>query len=66
MSLSEKLTTKEKSIKLLFENIRNSLNKASTSSRQNPNDWKYLTVLSLAEMKLSELENQLEEIIEGL
>jgi hypothetical protein len=66
MSLSEKLTTKEKSIKLLFENIRNNLNKASTSSRQNPNDWRYLTVLSLTEMKLSELENQLEEIIEGL
>ena len=63
MSLNDKLTTKEKSVKLLFENIKTSLNKTSTYSKQNPNDWKYLTVLSLAEIKLSELESQLKEIM---
>ena len=63
MSLNEKLTIKEKSVKLLFENIKTSLNKTSTFSKQNPNDWKYLTVLSLTENKLIELENQLKEII---
>ncbi|MCX6189462.1 MAG: hypothetical protein NTW54_07665 [Bacteroidetes bacterium] len=63
MSLNEKLTIKEKSVKLLFENIKTSLNKASTFSKQNPNDWKYLTVLSLTENKLKELENQINEII---
>ena len=63
MSLNEKLTTKEKLVKLLFENIKSSLNKTSTFSKQNPSDWKYLTVLSLTENKLIELENQLKEII---
>jgi hypothetical protein len=63
MSLNEKLTNKEKSVKLLFENIKTSLNKTSTFSKQNPNDWKYLTVLSLTENKLMELENQINEII---
>jgi len=63
MSLNEKLTIKEKSVKLLFENIKTSLNKTSTFSKQNPNDWKYLTVLSLTENKLMELENQINEII---
>jgi hypothetical protein len=63
MSLNEKLTIKEKSVKLLFENIKASLNKTSTFSKQNPNDWKYLTVLSLTENKLMELENQINEII---
>lgn len=66
MSLNEKLTTKEKSVKLLFENIKSSLNKTSTFSKQNPNDWKYLTVLSLTENKLMELENQIKEIIGDL
>jgi hypothetical protein len=63
MSLNEKLIIKEKSVKLLFENIKTSLNKTSTFSKQNPNDWKYLTVLSLTENKLMELENQINEII---
>ncbi len=63
MSLNEKLTTKEKSVKLLFENIKSCLNKTSTFSKQNPNDWKYLTVLSLTENKLMELENQIKEIV---
>jgi hypothetical protein len=63
MSLNEKLTIKEKSVKLLFENIKSSLNKTSTFRKQNPNDWKYLTVLSLTENKLMELENQINEII---
>ncbi len=63
MSLNEKLAIKEKSVKLLFENIKSGLNKTSTFSKHNPNDWKYLTVLSLTENKLTELENQLKEII---
>ncbi len=63
MSLNEKLTIKEKTVKLLFENIKSNLNKTSTFSKQNPNDWKYLTVLSLTENKLMELENQIKEII---
>ena len=63
MMLDEKLRDKETSIKLLLENIKSNLNKTSTFSKQNPSDWKYLTVLSLTENKLIELENQLKEII---
>lgn len=66
MSLNEKLTTKEKSVKILFENIKNTLNKTSTFSIQNPNDSKYHTVLSLTETKLTELNNQIKEILSVL
>ena len=63
MSLNEKLTIKEKSVKLLFENIKTSLNKASTYNKQNPNDWQYITVLSLTETKLTEIKDQINEIM---
>jgi hypothetical protein len=63
MSLNEKIIIKEKSIRVLFENIKNTLNKTSKISKENPNDWKYLTILSLTETGLLELENQLKEIL---
>ena len=63
MSLNEKIILKEKSIRVLFENIKNTLNKTSKISKENPNDWRYLTILSLTETSLLELENQLKEIL---
>ena len=63
MSLNEKIIIKEKSIRVLFENIKNTLNKTSKICKENPNDWRYLTILSLTETNLLELENQLKEIL---
>ncbi len=63
MTLNEKITIKEKSIRGLFENIKNTLNKTSKISKENPNDWRYLTILSFTETSLLELENQLKEIL---
>ena len=66
MSVNNKIGIKEKSIKILIENIKNHLNKTSTFNKLNPNDWKYLTVLSLTEIKLTEHENELKEILGDL
>lgn len=63
MSLNEKIILREKSIRILFENIKNTLNETSKISKENPNDWRYLTILSLTETSLLELENQLKEIL---
>jgi hypothetical protein len=63
MSLNEKIIIKEKSIRIMFENIKNTLNNTSKFSKENPNNWTYLTILSLTETKLLELENQLKEVL---
>ncbi len=55
MSLQEKITEKEKSIKLLMETIRTSLNSKSLTSKNNPNDWNYFASLSYSELKLKEI-----------
>lgn len=66
MSVNNKIGIKEQSIKMLIENIKHHLNKTSLLNKLNPNDWKYLTVLSLTEIKLTELENELKEILGDL
>ena len=51
---------------MLIESIKYHLNKTSLLNKLNPNDWKYLTVLSLTEIKLTELENELKDILDDL
>lgn len=55
MSLKEKITEKEKSIKILMESIRSNLNVKSLEFKNNPNDWNYLASLSYTELKLKEI-----------
>ncbi len=55
MSIQEKVTTKEKSVKELIENLRGTLNSQSVDFKNNPNDWKYFISLSHTELKLKEV-----------
>jgi hypothetical protein len=55
MAIKEKITEKEKSIKILMETIRVNLNSKSIEFKNNPNDWNYFASLSHTELKLKEI-----------
>lgn len=59
MTIKDKIIEKEISIKNQLELIRNTLNNKRIEFNKNPNDWNYLSSLSISEKKLQEL-------IEGL
>jgi hypothetical protein len=55
MTINEKIEGKERLIKDMLEKLRNTLNNKRIEFNKNPNDWNYLTSLSIAEQKLQEL-----------
>ena len=55
MTINEKIDSKEKLVKDMLEKLRNTLNNKRIEFNKNPNDWNYLTSLSIAEQKLQEL-----------
>jgi len=55
MTINEKIEGKERLIKDMLEILRNTLNNKRVEFNKNPNDWNYLTSLSIAEQKLKEL-----------
>jgi len=55
MTINEKIEGKERLIKEMLETLRNTLNNKRIEFNKNPNDWNYLTSLSIAEQKLKEL-----------
>lgn len=55
MSIKEKVTEKEKSVKGLFEQLRNCLNGERIKFDKDPNGWSYITSLTHSETKLKEL-----------
>ncbi len=55
MTIKEKVTEKEKSVKSLLDSLRNNLNQQSIHFNKNPNSWNYLTSLGHTENKLKEL-----------
>ena len=62
MSLQQKITLKENSVRQEIQRLTSELNKLSTYNKSNPNDWRYLTSLSTAEIELKRLNEQLAEI----
>ena len=62
MSLQQKITLKENSVRQEIQRLTSELNKLSTYNKSNPNDWRYLTSLSTAEIELKRLNEQLVEI----
>jgi hypothetical protein len=62
MSLQQKITLKENSVRQEIQRLTSELNKLSTHNKSNPNDWRYLTSLSTAEIELKRLNEQLAEI----
>ena len=55
MTINEKIDGKEKLVKDMLERLRNTLNNKRIEFNKNPNDWNYLTSLSITEQKLQEL-----------
>jgi hypothetical protein len=62
MSLQERIVLKENAIKEEINQLRLELNKLSSYSKVNPNDWRYLTALSTVETELKRINGQLKEI----
>lgn len=55
MNLTERILIKEKTIKSQIEELRNVLNNNRIYFNKTPNDWTYITNLSLVEERLGEL-----------
>jgi hypothetical protein len=55
MTINEKIEDKERLVRDMLERLRNTLNNKRIEYNKNPNDWNYLTSLSIAEQKLQEL-----------
>jgi hypothetical protein len=55
MTINEKIEGKERLIKDMLERLRNTLNNKRIEFNKKPNDWNYLTSLSITEQKLQEL-----------
>lgn len=55
MSINERISIKEKVIKSQLEDLRNILNNNRLHFNKTPNDWTYITNLSLVEERLGEL-----------
>jgi ribosomal protein S15P/S13E len=51
----EKIKDKEMSIRLLLEELRNTLNAKRQHFNQNPGDWDYILSLSFTENQLNEM-----------
>ena len=62
MILKEKIELKEKVVKTQIDFLRSALNDASKFSKENPNDWKYLTMLTTCENTLQTLNEELNAI----
>ena len=62
MTIKEKVSEKEQSIKELMAQVRTQLNNNSIEFNKNPQDWTYLTALSTTETKLKELIDYYQEI----
>jgi hypothetical protein len=60
MTIKEKITQKELSVKELLITLRNNLNSKSLRHSKNPQDWDYLTSLSFTELRLNEIVEFLE------
>lgn len=55
MTLIDRIKIKEKAIKEQIEELRNTLNNNRIHFNKTPNDWTYITNLSLVEERLRDL-----------
>ncbi len=55
MTIKEKVTTKEQSIRVMLDQLRSNLNNNRLHFNNNPQDWSYLVNLSHTETKLKEI-----------
>ena len=62
MNLKENIEGREKSVRLQLEYLRSLLNEGSKANKNNPNDWKYLMMLTTCEKTLKTLNEELNEI----
>ncbi len=62
MNLKENIESREKAVRLHIEYLRSVLNEGSKISKQNPNDWKYLMMLTTCDKALTTLNQELDEI----
>lgn len=55
MTIKEKVTTKEQSIRVMLDQLRANLNNNRMHFNSHPQDWSYLVNLSHTETKLKEI-----------
>jgi len=63
MTIKEKVQEKEKAVKILLDGLRNHLNSKRIEFDKAPNTWEYISTLGIAETKLKELLDYLQEKI---
>lgn len=62
MNLKENIESREKAVRLHLEYLRSILNEGSKISKNNPNDWKYLMMLTTCDKVLKTLNEELDVI----
>ena len=62
MNLKDNIEVREKTVRLQLEYLRSLLNEGSKAYKNNPNDWKYLMMLTTCEKTLEILNEELNEI----
>jgi len=61
MTIREKVQDKEKAVKTLLDGLRNHLNSKRQEFDKAPNSWEYISTLGIAETRLRELLDYLQE-----
>lgn len=63
MTIKEKIQDKEKAVKTLLDSLRNHLNSKRQEFDKSPQSWEYISTLGIAETKLKELMDYLQQTI---
>jgi hypothetical protein len=63
MTIKEKVQEKEKAVKSLLDELRNHLNGKRVAFDNAPQSWEYISVLGIAETRLKELMDYLQQKI---
>ncbi|MFT3933234.1 MAG: hypothetical protein QM726_06435 [Chitinophagaceae bacterium] len=61
MTIKDKVQEKEKAVKALLDGLRNHLNSKRQEFDKAPNSWEYISTLGIAETRLKELLDYLQE-----
>lgn len=63
MTIKEKVQEKEKAVKTLLDGLRNHLNGKRIAFDKAPQSWEYISTLGIAETKLKELLDYLNQTV---
>jgi hypothetical protein len=63
MTIKEKIQDKEKAVKTLLDALRNHLNSKRQEFDRSPQSWEYISTLGIAETRLKELMEYLQQTI---